>query len=565
MASIEKNPMVVAHIFVWMVLVLLSSRIPVSDGTATDIECLKSIRESLQQKRRFLCRFMGVECWHPDENRVLNIRLTDLGLKGQFPIGIQKCTSLTGLDLSHNKLSGSIPENISKILPYVVTFDLSFNNFSGGIPRDLANCSFLNELKLDNNRLTGNIPLKLGLLDRIKTFTVTNNLLSGPIPTFTHNDIPAESFANNLDLCGKQLKPCPGVQRKSHVGVIAAAAAGGITFTSIIVGIFLYYMSQGVAKRKADDPEGNRWAKTLGEPKTSRQVSMFEKSVSKMRLSDLMKATNDFSNNNIIGAGRTGPMYKAVFSEGRFLMVKRLQDSQHLEKEFVSEMNTLGNVKHRNLVPLLGFCVAKKERFLVGAGDQEHGLALRLKIAIGAARGLAWLHHNCNPRIIHRNISSKCILLDDDFEPKLSDFGLARLMNPIDTHLSTFVNGEFGDLGYGDVYSFGIVLLELITGEKPTHVANAPETFRGSLAEWIRQLSDDLLLHTAVDKTLPGNGFDHELNHFLKLLASSSAPRAIGERYHFTTEDDIILPSFTGDTAFPDELIVANEVTREAD
>ncbi|KAJ6429362.1 hypothetical protein OIU84_020901 [Salix udensis] len=358
MASSEKNPMVVAHIFVWMVLVLLSRRIPVSDGTATDIECLKSIRDSLvdpnnylnttwdfsNKSEGFLCKFMGVECWHPDENRVLNIRLTDLGLKGQFPVGIQKCTSLTGLDLSHNKLSGSIPENISKILPYVVTFDLSFNNFSGGIPRDLANCSFLNELKLDNNRLTGNIPLEFGLLDRIKTFTVTNNLLSGPIPIFTHNDIPAESFANNLDLCGKILKPCPGVQRKSHVGVIAAAAAGGITFTSIIVGIFLYYMSRGVAKRKADDPEGNRWAKSIRGTKDIK-VSMFEKSVSKMRLSDLMKATNDFSNINIIGAGRTGPMYKAVFSEGRFLMVKRLQDSQHLEKEFVSEMNTLGKCK----------------------------------------------------------------------------------------------------------------------------------------------------------------------------------------------------------------------------
>jgi serine/threonine protein kinase len=150
---------------------------------------------------------------------------------------------------------------------------------------------------------------------------------------------------------------------------------------------------------------------------------MFEKSVSKMRLSDLMKATSDFSNNNIIGAGRTGPMYKAVFSEGCFLMVKRLQDSQRLEKEFVSEMNTLGNVKHRNLVPLLGFCVAKKERFLVykfiengTLYDKLHPLEpeirnmdwpLRLKIAIGTARGLAWLHHNCNPRIIHRNISSK--------------------------------------------------------------------------------------------------------------------------------------------------------------
>ena len=144
-------------------------------------------------------------------------------------------------------------------------------------------------------------------------------------------------------------------------------------------------------------------------------------------------------------------------------MVKRLQESQYTEKQFMSEMGTLGTVKHRNLVPLLGFCMAKRERLLVyknmpngNLHDQLHhadGVSTldwttRLKIAIGAAKGLAWLHHSCNPRIIHQNISSKYILLDADFEPKISDFGLARLMKPIDTHLSTFVNEEFGDLGY---------------------------------------------------------------------------------------------------------------------
>ena len=334
------------------------------------------------------------------------------------------------------------------------------------------------------------------------------------------------------------------------------------------------------------------------------QVSMFEESISKMRLSDLMKATNEFSKSNIIGMGRMGTMYRAMLPDGYCLMIKRLQHSQHLEKEFVSEMNTLGSVKHRNLVGLLGFTVAKKERFLVykymengTLYDKLHPAEpeirnmdwpLRLRIGIGAARGLAWLHHNCNPRIIHRNISSKCILLDGDFEPKLSDFGLARLMNPIDTHLSTFVNGEFGDLGYvapeyprtlvatpkGDIYSFGVVLLELVTGEKPTHVVNAPESFRGSLVEWIMQLSSSSLLQTAIDKSLLGNGFDSELMQFLRVACNCvlSTPkerptmfevyqllRAIGERYHFTTEDEIMLPSNSSDNDFPDELIVASE------
>ncbi|KAG5006403.1 hypothetical protein JHK82_024361 [Glycine max] len=246
-----------------------------------------------------------------------------------------------------------------------------------------------------------------------------------------------------------------------------------------------------------------------------------------------MKATDNFGKSNIIGTGRSGTAYKAVLHDGTSVMVKRLQESQHLEKEFPSEMNILGSVKHCNLVSLLGFCVAKKERFLVyknmpngtlhgqlhpAAGACTMDWPLRLKIAIGAAKGLAWLNHSCNPRIIHQNISSKCILLDADFEPKFFYFGLARLMNPIDTHLSTFVNGEFRDLGYvvpeytktlvatpkGDIYSFGTVLFELVTGERSTHVSKAPKTFKGNLVEWIQQQSSNAKLHEAIDESLVG-------------------------------------------------------------
>ncbi|EOY08626.1 PREDICTED: probably inactive leucine-rich repeat receptor-like protein kinase At5g48380 [Theobroma cacao] len=615
MALNGKALAVLGYNLICFALVLLSGR--VCQATPNDIECLKSVKASLEDPysylsswnfnngtEGFICKFTGVDCWHPDENKVLNIRLSDLGLKGRFPQGIGKCESLTGLDLSSNKLSGLIPSDISEKLKYVTTLDLSDNNFSGPIPPSLANCSFLNVLKLGNNRLTGAIPLQLGVLNRIKTFNVANNQLSGQIPDFGPNvTIQADSYANNPGLCGKILQPCPGIPMKSRVGTIAASAVGGVTITAIIVGIILFYFSRGAAmKKKEDDPEGNKWAKTI-KGKKGIKVSMFEESVSKMRLSDLMNSTNEFSKSNIIGMGRTGTMYKAMIPDGYCLMIKRLEDFQRLEKEFVSEMNTLGSVKHRNLVPLLGFCVAKKERFLVykymengTLYDKLHPAEpevrnmdwpLRLRIGIGAARGLAWLHHNCNPRIIHRNISSKCILLDGDCEPKLSDFGLARLMNPIDTHLSTFVNGEFGDLGYvapeyprtlvatpkGDIYSFGVVLLELITGEKPTHVVNAPESFRGSLAEWITQLSSSFLLQTAIDKSLLGNGFDSEVMQFLRVACNCVLPtpkerptmfevyqllRAIGEGYHFTTEDEIMQPSNSNNTDVP-ELIVAQE------
>ncbi|KAM1265480.1 hypothetical protein ACFX15_034679 [Malus domestica] len=592
-----------------------------SFAVESDINCLKSLKASLQdplgylnsswdfnnKTEGFICNFLGIECWHPHESKVLNIKLSDLGLKGPFPRSVANCTSLTGLDLSSNKLSGPLPEDIGRIISFITTLDLSSNSFSGHIPTNLSNCSYLNVLKLDSNQLNGSIPLQLGQLGRIKSFSVANNQLSGQVPNFGNNSaVTLESYANNAGLCGKPLDLCRGVKKKSTSVIIVAAGVGGATFAALIVVIsLLFFVRRVSARKKEEDPEGNKWAKSLKKTKAIK-VSMFEKSISKMKLSDLMRASNSFCKDNIIGTGRTGTMYKAVLDDGTPLMVKRLQESQHSEKEFLSEMATLGNIGHRNLVPLLGFCTAKRERLLVyrympngTLHDQLHpadaeGAKImdwptRLKIGIGAARGLAWLHHNCNPRIIHRNISSKCILLDADFEPRISEFGLARLMNPIDTHLSTFVNGEFGDLGYvapeytrtlvatpkGDVYSFGTVLLELVTGERATHISKAPEDFKGNLVEWITQLSGKSQLQDALDKSLVGKGVNEELFQFLKVACNCVGPiakerptmfevyqllRAIGEKYNFTIEDDMLMPTDNGDGDGNGELIVAREM-----
>ncbi|PSS14141.1 inactive leucine-rich repeat receptor-like protein kinase [Actinidia chinensis var. chinensis] len=613
MAVYNRALTVLIHASVWLLL----SR-SFSYGLESDINCLKALKVSLEDPfnylsswnfssntEGFICKFTGIDCWHPDESKVLNIRLSDMGLKGGFPRGLENCSALTGLDLSSNRLNGTIPSDIPNIIKYVTSLDLSNNNLSGEIPKGLANCSYLNVLKLDSNKLSGQIPLELGLLDRLKTFSVANNLLTGRVPQFRNASVSADNYANNAGLCGGPLSACQAPSKNTHPGIIVGAAVGGVTFAALAVVIGMYFFLRRVSrKKKDDDPHGNKWAKSIKGAKGIK-LSMFEKSVSKMRLSDLMKATNNFSKDYIIGSGRTGVLYRATLEDGTSLMVKRLQDTKHSEKEFVSEMATLGNVKHRNLVPLLGFCVAKKERLLVykhmpngnlsdqlqlvSEGDKSLDWTLRLKIGIGAAKGFAWLHHNCNPRIIHRNISSKCILLDVDYEPKISDFGLARLMNPVDTHLSTFVNGEFGDLGYvapeyartlvatpkGDVYSFGVVLLELVTGERPTYVANAPETFKGSLVDWVTQLSSSSKLQDAIDKSLTGKGCDGELFQFLKVACNCVDPapkarptmfevyqllRAIGERYSFSTADDILMLSETGDTGYLEELIVAQEV-----
>ncbi|XP_038989582.1 probably inactive leucine-rich repeat receptor-like protein kinase At5g48380 [Phoenix dactylifera] len=583
-------------------------------GTKTDIECLRRIQDSLHdpfdylkyswnftnKTEGFICKFNGVECWHPDENRVLFLRLSNMGLEGQFPLGIENCTSLAGLDLSSNNLSGPIPADIARRIPFVTSLDLSFNTFSGEIPANLSNCSYLNILNLQHNQLSGQIPGQLTILNRLTTLNVADNMLSGSIPQF-HPDFSSTSFANNPGLCGKPLNDCPP-SKKSHIGVIIGSASGGVVLTITVVGVVLFFCLRKLpVKKKEKDVEENKWAKTLKGAKGIK-VSMFENSVSKMKLFDLMQATNYFSKDYIIGSGRTGTMYKATLSDGSFLAIKRLQDSQHCESQFTSEMATLGRVRHPNLVPLLGYCVARKERVLVYKHmpkgtlyDQLHQTdtkneamewSLRLRISIGAARGLAWLHHSCNPRILHRNISSKCILLDEDYEAKISDFGLARLMNPIDTHLSTSVTVEFGDFGYvapeysrtlvatpkGDVYSFGVVLLELVTGERPTQVSNAPERFKGTLVEWIAYLSNNSLLQDAIDKSLIGKDCDSELLQFMEVACSCvlSAPKerptmfevcqllgAISERYHFTAADDILLAPQSTDADNLDELIVA--------
>ncbi|XP_065009336.1 probably inactive leucine-rich repeat receptor-like protein kinase At5g48380 isoform X1 [Musa acuminata AAA Group] len=585
-------------------------------STPSDIECLRLVKLSLKDPENnvfyswnfdntsegSICKFNGVECWHPDENKVLNLRLSNMGLQGQFPSGLENCTSLTGLDLSSNNLSGTIPVDIAKKIPYVTSLDLSFNDFSGQIPVNLSDCTYLNSLKLQHNNLTGQIPGQLSILSRLTEFDVSDNHLSGPIPALQAK-LTQSNFANNPGLCGAPLGACAGTSKKINAGVIIGSAIGGVVITIIIVGVVLYFCMRRmpIKKKEKIDIEENKWAKSIKGAKGTK-VSMFEKSVSKMKLSDLMKATDDFSKENIIGTGRTGMMYKATLPDGTSLAIKRLQDSQQSENQFVSEMATLGNVRHQNLVSLLGYCVAKKERLLVykympkgTLYDQLHGSGAqgksmewptRLKISIGAAKGLAWLHHSCNPRILHRNISSKCILLDEDYEPKISDFGLARLMNPIDTHLSTFVNGEFGDLGYvapeyartlvatpkGDVYSFGVVLLELVTGEKPTQVSKASENFRGSLVDWITFLSNNSLLQDAIDKSVIGKDYDSELLQFMKVACACalSGPkerptmfevyqllRAIGEKYHFTADDDIFLPPLSSDADNLDELIVA--------
>ncbi|KAL6536048.1 hypothetical protein OROHE_012892 [Orobanche hederae] len=188
-----------------------------------------------------------------------------MGLKREFPLGVSNCSSMTGLDLSSNSLFGNILTNISHIIGYITALDLSSNQFSGEIPVDLSNCSFLNHLRLDNKQLTGQIPPRIGILNRIKTFSVTKNQLSGPGPVFVNSSVPAESYAGNAGVCGKPLSPCRGASVKSHGSAIVGGAVGGVTIAAVgfAIVLFLYMRKVSRKRKKEEDPLGNKWAKSI--------------------------------------------------------------------------------------------------------------------------------------------------------------------------------------------------------------------------------------------------------------------------------------------------------------
>lgn len=254
---------------------------------------------------------------------------------------------------------------------------------------------------------------------------------------------------------------------------------------------------------------------------------------------ELSTATNEFSSENILGTGGFGSVYKGRLSDAREVAVKKLKmGSGQGEREFRAEVEIISRVHHRHLVSLVGYCINENQRLLVyefvpnnNLHHHLHGStvmdwALRVKVAAGSARGIAYLHEDCHPRIIHRDIKSANILLDNNFEAKVADFGLAKLAEELDgnTHVSTRVMGTFGYMApeyassgklteKSDVFSFGVVLLELITGRKP--VDQTQPLGEESLVEWARPLLTQALdteeFDEVADPRLGGNYVKSEM------------------------------------------------------
>ncbi|KAL7156661.1 hypothetical protein ABFS83_02G023900 [Erythranthe nasuta] len=261
---------------------------------------------------------------------------------------------------------------------------------------------------------------------------------------------------------------------------------------------------------------------------------------------DLAAATGGFTQANLLGQGGFGYVHKGVLPNGKEVAVKSLKmNSGQGEREFQAEVDIISRVHHRHLVSLVGYCISGVQRMLVyefvnngtleyhlhGAGRPTMDWPTRLKIALGSAKGFAYLHEDCHPRIIHRDIKAANILIDNHFEAKVADFGLAKLSSDNYTHVSTRIMGTFGYLApeyassgklteKSDIYSFGIMLLELITGRRPIDIHSDDDC----LVDWARpilnQVTEGGSYEELVDPRLEHNFNHHEM---VRLVACAAA------------------------------------------
>ncbi|KAF2535982.1 hypothetical protein F2Q68_00023120 [Brassica cretica] len=462
-------------------------------------------------------------------------------LNGSIPIGFRNLGSLTYLNLSSNSFKGKIPSELGHIIN-LDTLDLSGNSFSGPIPLTLGDLEHLLIFDVSFNSLTGVIPTELGLLQNINSLILNNNKIHGKIPdqltncfslvnlnisfnnlsgiippmkNFSH--FAPASFVGNPFLCGDWVGSiCGPSLPKSQVITKTSVICTVLGFITLICMILIaVYKSKQQKHVLESSPKRSEGSTT--------KLVILHMDMAIHTFDDIMRLTENLSEKYAIGYGASSTVYKCTSSKtSRPIAIKRIYNHHPNNlREFETELETIGSIRHRNIVSLHGYALSPPLGNLLfydfmengSLWDLLHGPAgkkaklhweTRLKIAVGAAQGLAYLHHDCTPRIIHRDVKSSNILLDGNFEARLSDFGIAKSIAAAKAYASsTYVLGTIGyiDPEYArtsrlneksDVYSFGVVLLELLTGKKAVDD-------EANLHQLILSKADDNTVMDAVD------------------------------------------------------------------
>ncbi|KAF7814194.1 putative LRR receptor-like serine/threonine-protein kinase [Senna tora] len=427
--------------------------------------------------------------------------------------------------------------NYSDSIPRVISLNLSSSTLMGEIYDSFSNLINLESLDLSNNQLTGEIPEFLAKLPHLKVLNLSGNNLTGSIPEALKdksNTTLILSLDGNPGLC--QTGSCRTAKQKSIIVLVVSVAASVAVLVIIVCTTVLLCRH----KRKKQRGLMVTSSKKEGQLKSKNLTFCY---------SEVLGITDDFK--NVIGEGGFGTVYLGTLQDGTQVAVKLLsKSSKQGFKEFQSEAELLMIVHHRNLVALVGYCDDGDMKALIyeymAKGNLQQHLSdknpyvlnwnERLQIALDAACGLDYLHNGCKPPIIHRDLKTSNILLSENMQAKIADFGLSRAFaNDIDTHISTSPAGTFGYIDpefhcsgnlnrKSDVYSFGIILLELLTGQ-PAIIGRADNAIH--ILQWVTPKMKNGDIQSIVDPRLEGKFSTTSAWKFLEIAMYCTPPAAI--------------------------------------
>ncbi|XP_019085001.1 PREDICTED: probable LRR receptor-like serine/threonine-protein kinase At1g74360 [Camelina sativa] len=495
------------------------------------------------------------------------LQLSGNKLSGEIPASISQMDKLSTLHLGFNEFEGKLPSEIGK-LP-LSFLNLTRNKFSGEIPQEIGNLKCMQNLDLSYNNFSGKFPMSLNDLNELSKFNMSYNpFISGSIPTtgqvatfdkesfFGNPLLEFPSFFNQSGNNTRKISNQIVGNRPRTLLLIWISLALALAFIACLVvsGIILM-VAKASRDAETDLLDGSKTRHDVtsssggSSPWLSGKIKVIRLDKSTFTYADILKATSNFSEERVVGRGGYGTVYRGVLPDGREVAVKKLQrEGTEAEKEFRAEMevlsaNAFGDWAHPNLVRLYGWCLDGSEKILVheymGGGSLEELITdktklpwrKRVDIATDVARGLVFLHHECYPSIVHRDVKASNVLLDRHGNARVTDFGLARLLNAGDSHVSTVIAGTIGYVApeygqtwqattRGDVYSYGILIMELATGRR------AVDGGEECLVEWARRVMTGNMTAKGSPFTLsgtkPGNGAE-QLTELLKVGVKCTA------------------------------------------